>query len=316
MGVGGSGKQSLSKLAAFIAELSVFSITVSSSYNTDNLKQDLIDLYKKTGEKDYAYMFLITDSHITDEKFLVYINDLLASGEIADLYTEEDKLNIFNALRAKAKADGVDPVPDAVWGWYIERVRKNLHVTLCFSPVGETFRRRSTRFPGLINSTVIDYFHAWPASALRQVTKMKLEETLIEIDMEDEEERNKIVDFMPFSFDVVNEQAVKIFEAERRHIHNTPKSFLELVTLFKSMLTDKRDSLIEDKLKYETGLAKLNATEEVVKVLEAELAIKNVEVKEKKDSAAIVAESVGKEKAIVEKENNEALKKEKECEVI
>lgn len=82
------------------------------------------------------------------------------------------------------------------------------------------------------------------------------------------------------------------------------------------MLTEKRESLIEDKLKYETGLAKLNSTEEIVKVLEAELAIKNVEVKEKKDSAAKVAEVVGKEKAIVEAENNKALIKEKECKEI
>ena len=94
VGVGGSGKQSLTKLAAFMCELSVFSITVSASYNVNNLKEDLIELNKKTGLKDEGILFLITESHITRESFLVYINDLLSSGEINDLYTEDERLSI------------------------------------------------------------------------------------------------------------------------------------------------------------------------------------------------------------------------------
>jgi len=41
VGVGGSGKQSLSKLSAFINNLTTFSITVSSSYGMNDLKNDL-----------------------------------------------------------------------------------------------------------------------------------------------------------------------------------------------------------------------------------------------------------------------------------
>ena len=269
VGVGGSGKQSLSKLAAFICELSVFSITVSSSYNTDNLRADLIELYKKSGEKDYGIMFLITDSHITNEKFLVYINDLLSSGEIADLYNEDDKLNIINAIRPKAKAEGANvDTSDRVWSWYIDRVRKNLHVTLCFSPVGDTFKTRSRRFPGLINSTVIDWFHPWPEEALKKVTKMFLDETLTEIEITDETMRTNIMNFMPYSFEVANQASKKIFDAERRQVHNTPKSFLELIALFQSMLLEKRKTLIDEQFKFELGLTKLMETEETVIKLE------------------------------------------------
>ncbi|MCP4294113.1 MAG: hypothetical protein GY786_00725 [Proteobacteria bacterium] len=37
-------------------------------------------------------------------------------------------------------------------------MRKYLHVTLCFSPVGDLFRTRARRFPALVNCTVIDWF--------------------------------------------------------------------------------------------------------------------------------------------------------------
>ena len=40
---------------------------------------------------------------------------------------------------------------------------------LCFSPVGVTFRIRARMFPGLINCTQIDWFHAWPRGALIDV---------------------------------------------------------------------------------------------------------------------------------------------------
>ena len=103
VGVGGSGKQSLTKLASFICELTPFSITVSANYNTNNLKEDLLTLYQKSGIKDEGILFLINDGHITNERFLVFINDLLSSGEVADLYTEEDKMNIINIVRPKVK---------------------------------------------------------------------------------------------------------------------------------------------------------------------------------------------------------------------
>jgi len=43
-------------------------------------------MFNKAGVKDEGLLFLFTEGQISDERFLVYINDLLSSGEIADLY--------------------------------------------------------------------------------------------------------------------------------------------------------------------------------------------------------------------------------------
>jgi dynein heavy chain len=53
--------------------------------------------------------------------------------------------------------------------------------------------------------------------------------------MATDEIRESIVNFMPYSFKVVGKQAEKLYEEERREVHATPKSFLELIKLFKSM---------------------------------------------------------------------------------
>ena len=48
----------------------------------NDLKADLQAMYTKAGVKDEGVLFLFTDGQITNEKFLVFINDLLASGGI------------------------------------------------------------------------------------------------------------------------------------------------------------------------------------------------------------------------------------------
>lgn len=178
VGVGGSGKQSLSRLGASMNYMSTFQITISSTYSINDLKTDLQTLYQKTGVKEDDILFLFTEGQITNERFLVYINDLLASGEIAELYTSDEKEEIINAVRNKVKSEGKVDSRDNTncWNWYIDKVKQKLHMSLCFSPVGESLRRRARQFPALVNSTVIDWYFPWPKEALMNVATRFLEE--------------------------------------------------------------------------------------------------------------------------------------------
>ena len=264
VGVGGSGKQSLSRLSSAICQFSTYVIVISSSYGLADLKVDLQKMYIKSGQKDEGIMFLFTEGQITNERFLVFINDLLSSGEIADLFPAEDIDGIIGAVRSAVKSEGLVDNKETCWKFFLDRVRKNLHMALCFSPVGDDFRNRSKKFPALINNTVIDWFHPWPQEALLSVADKFLEET----EMPTEEIRRSIVEFMPFSFNVVNKYSDEIKEVERRFVYTTPKSFLELVKLFKGMLAKKMNYLSEEKEKFEIGVQKLKDTEEAVAGIE------------------------------------------------
>lgn len=103
VGVGGSGKQSLSRLAAFICGLEVTQIQLKKGYGVADLKNELSGLYLKAGLKNVGIMFLMTDAQIPNEQFLIMINDMLASGEIPDLFPDDEIENIIAGVRNEVK---------------------------------------------------------------------------------------------------------------------------------------------------------------------------------------------------------------------
>lgn len=64
-----------------------------------NFQHELSGLYIKTGLKNVGIMFLMTDAQVANEQFLVLINDLLASGEVADLFPDDEIENIISGVR-------------------------------------------------------------------------------------------------------------------------------------------------------------------------------------------------------------------------
>ena len=113
---------------------------------------------------------------VVDEKMLVFINDLLSSGEIPDLFPAEDKDEIINAMRSETKANGLVDTNDNCWATFINKVKANLHMVFTASPVGDNFRIRSQRFLATINSTVIDWFQPWPETSLLSVAERFLKD--------------------------------------------------------------------------------------------------------------------------------------------
>ena len=274
VGVGGSGKQSLSRLAASINAFEVFQIQVKSNYGVPELKADLIALFAKAGGRGDDVVFLLTDTQIVNEEFLIYVNDLLSSGDIPDLYTVEDKDSIISSIRTEVKQAGIMDTRDNCWAYFIGKVQRHLHVILCFSPVGDAFRERYRRFPALVNNCSIDWFHAWPHEALVSVADYFLSDT----DLATPEVKKAVVAFMAECHASVEVASVKFREVYRRYNYTTPKSFLELITLYKAKLASRRDEIVQERERLTSGLDRLESAADQVAQLHERLAEEKIEL--------------------------------------
>jgi dynein heavy chain, axonemal len=126
-------------------------------------------------------------------------------------------------------------------------------VVLCFSPVGDKFRIRARQFPALVNCTAFDWFHGWPHEALVSVAQR----FLVEIPDLEEETRSSIAKHMAFVHTEVTSASVSYFQAARRYCYTTPKSYLELISLYKELLARKRSNLSTAKERLVSGVEKI-----------------------------------------------------------
>ncbi|KAF4519850.1 hypothetical protein B566_EDAN005192, partial [Ephemera danica] len=324
VGVGGSGKQSLARLAAFISSLEVAQIQLRKGYSVSDLKTELSGLYLKAGLKNVGIMFLMTDAQVPNENFLVLINDMLASGEIPDLFPDDEVENIIAGVRNEVKGAGMLDTRENCWKFFIDRVRRQLKVVLCFSPVGNTLRVRSRKFPAIINCTAINWFHEWPQEALVSVSRRFLQE----LDVLPEANRDSASRFMAFVHTAVNGMSRVYLQNERRYNYTTPKSYLEQISLYAKLLRQKTVELRGKVERLENGLEKLKSTAEQVDDLKAKLAVQEIELKQKNDAAdalieivGIETEKVSKEKMLADEEEEkvariaeEVTKKQQDCE--
>ncbi|XP_075778340.1 dynein axonemal heavy chain 11 isoform X2 [Pelodiscus sinensis] len=289
VGVGGSGKQSLSRLAAYICSFDMFQITLKKGYGIQDLRVDLANLYIKTGAKSMPTVFLLTDAHVSDERFLVLINDLLASGEVPDLFSNEDMDSIITGIRNEVRSLGLIDTRENCWRFFLDRMRLQLKIILCFSPVGSTLRVRARKFPAIINCTAIDWFHEWPQEALHSVSRRFIEETeVIEPRVQD-----SICHFMAYAHTSVNEMSARYYQNERRYNYTTPKSFLEQISLYKILLKKKNKEMSKRMAHLVNGIQKLKTTASQVEDLKSKLACQEAELQLRNQDAEALITKIG-----------------------
>ena len=266
VGVGGSGKQSLARLAAEMAGCEVFEINLTRGYNDESFRDDLKKLYNILGVQNKPTMFLFTDNHVVEEGFLELMNNMLTTGIIPALFTDEEKDALVNAIRDDLHANKIPVTRDEGWRYFISRCRENLHIVLAMSPVGDTLRHRCRNFPGLVNNTVIDWFTEWPKEALLEVSSSLL--SSVDLPAEFVDKINTHVVFTHCSAISLNEK----FKSQlSRFNYVTPKHYLDFIATYESSLKNQR-SMIEISIKrLSGGLDKLTQASAEVDVMQTKL---------------------------------------------
>jgi dynein heavy chain len=305
VGVGGSGKQSLTRLSAFTAGYKLFEVTLVRNYGEAEFREDLKSLYKLLMAGPVVFLF--TDAHVLEEGFLELINNMLTTGMVPALYEKDEIDGIVNQVRKEVKEAGLVDTKENCWSYFVTKARNNLHLVLAMSPSGDTLRRRCRNFPGLVSNTVIDWFFAWPEDALERVAEFFLREESLPDD-----KRGEIVRHMVHVHTSVV-TASKRFEAElRRHNYVTPKNYLDFIANYRSQLTSQRGKISTRVRRLEGGLTKLTEASTAVDIMSVELREQKIVVDAKTKDVQALIKDIGERQAIADRQQADAKAKSEE----
>jgi len=302
VGVSGVGRKSIARMGAHMADYRCASIEITRTYGSGEFKEDLKQMMlsvAKSGGK--GMVFLFSDTQIVKEGFLEDVNNILNTGEVPNLFAPDELEQVIGLMRPVAKAAGRPETKDAIWQYFVQVIRENMHIVLAFSPIGEGFRARCRQFPSIINCASIDWFSPWPVDALQAVAERHYGRAPKDLGLQELIPQLSSISSLMHS--TSKDAAEDFYEKLRRQTYMTPTSYLELIGLFIDLVGKKRGELTTKLNRYTVGSKTLAETQVVVDELKIMLTKMQPEIEQaKKDTAALMIkveadQAVAKEKS-------------------
>ena len=110
---------------------------------------------------------------------------------------------------------------------------------------------------------------------------------------------------MPLSFEMASQAASRYRVEEGRFVYLTPKSYLEMLGLYQTLLHRRREENTTATERLENGISRLRDAASAVGTLEQELTIMVQAADEKREHSEAIAARVASEKMVVERETDD-----------
>ncbi|XP_075248310.1 cytoplasmic dynein 2 heavy chain 1-like [Convolutriloba macropyga] len=305
-GRSGVGRRSTVHVVANMHAMEIFTPKISRNYGLKQFKNDLKICMQKTGIENEQLVFIMEDWQLIDSHFLEYINSLLASGEVAGLYTPEELEPLLSPLRERASEEGYQ---GTIFSFFAKRVQANMHVVLIFDCSSSEFVPNCESNPSLYKCCTVLWMNEWRQQSMKSLTKLLIDKHDIK---ENSARSQHVIDSLVEIHNSVNEIGQNkggpnsTSDGDERSqddspyklptgcemIHNliaTPRRYCALIENYARVYENKRAS-ISQRIQYlGQGLGKLKEAKEHVDTLKVEAREKQslLSTKQKETNAAL-----------------------------
>ena len=311
MGINGSGRESLTRLAAHIANVNFYTIGVIGEHDIECFREKLRSLCFSSGMKNQRNVLFVKDEKIQCDACLEQICNVFVSGSLQGIFTIEDRRKVCDELMNEVALTGdeYEKFDNSLWYFFIQRIRKNLHFVYATSHLSPAFHVRRKHYPALFDLTKTNFFQKWPKSALFQVAKRFLLHQSEDFDSSVSE-----------SLSCIHEDVVDKSVSMNGNNLVTPSDYFELLLSFKKKLKKNLIQLDTEELKLKDGLDKLSASNGKVAEMKIDLKKMHDEVTKSQKDCDIMLESIVSkqretehQRGLVEENSRKIEEEEKKC---
>lgn len=300
VGIGGCGKKSLVRLASYVAACQLYQLPITSGFSFQDFKEELKGLFMQSGINRTRTVLLLPEGDIIDERFLVYLADLISTGsKIEELFVPEEREAIAQSVQSKAKLVGRGSDLSSCFHFFEDAVRDHLHCLFCMDPRAGSFASWIRKFPTLMSCSVIDWFRPYPDRSLRHVARIILED----MDFDSKEVYLGVQTFMTSSYRSACKLAEQYTDTEKHLIHLPIKCYVENLRSFKARLVIAQAANRQKKVRLESVAEKMKEADHLVATLEEIIRAQSADADEKTMLASAQAEEVARDAAVIEKES-------------
>lgn len=311
IGIGGSGRQSYTRLAAHIMDFELFQIELTRNYSIGNWNEFLKAMLLKISCTEAHGVFLFTDSQIKDIRFLDDISQLLRSGEILHLFSSDEIKEICDKMLAidkqRDKSLQTDGSPKALYDLFIGIIREQLHIIICLSPVNKDFRNILRDYPSFVSACTVDWFHHWPDDDLTAISQRFL--ATDDFDLLTDAQQSSVTsifkEFFSNAMSLVDEVHINCNQT----IYLPPMTYIETINIFKAKLIKQKSELKNKERKYRISIERViesnvqvTAMQKSIESLEPQCKIAAEKVAKQLSDVQLAQESVDEQREFVKKD--------------
>ncbi|XP_058025838.1 dynein axonemal heavy chain 14 [Ahaetulla prasina] len=297
IGLNGNGKATCASLACYISECCICKLSTSYSYTFAHFQEDIKKVYKQAGAEGKRTVLLITDSDIIQESFLEILSCILKSGQVPNLFEKDELNNIIESLTSVSEMIKDSNKLDDMYSFFLQRVRHNLHIVLTVNPTGLVFRQYLQIYPAIVNCCTVDWYENWPEEALCHVAKSYFSQSET---FRNENLRDILI---PMTVNIHKNASIiieKYLKKTKRHYYITPKSYLQFINTFSTILRTTKEKMLSERACYNSGLTKiLDATSQIAN-MQNELLVLGPQIESKSKEIEALVAKLHKDALVVE----------------